>query len=374
MAVRVDKPAHAKGSSQRTIGPVAVIAERLLLVGALASLAAAAYLLFSLFSRQALYYPYQVGGDQLLEAGQKAHMASQLALAGQWLNLLLLFTTLAALVRFYDNGSAAWGFSALGAALYFGFPYLLGALLLQEHLAHNPITQAMVLQFGTTARSVLFISVTWLVIGTVVGLIRRPRTRQAAVTLHSEQAAARPSRSLMRNCWELTHCGSNTRGICPCYRTRKTCWKRGQGCFCDISLFERTTDGAGAIATMETQELHHQALSLRRGGRRPCTVCPVYEEHQFYKYRAVCWIAYPATVALMVLALPALTRIFSTSMVKLDRFVADLSLLPSKAPAAVFETTASNTQLQWFIIGCLTLLLLGYVLQFIEYLVFVKKL
>jgi lipid-A-disaccharide synthase-like uncharacterized protein len=61
-------------------------------------------------------------------------------------------------------------------------------------------------------------------------------------------------------------------------------------------------------------------------------------------------------------------------MVKLDRFVADLSLLPSKAPAAVFETTASNTQLQWFIIGCLTLLLLGYVLQFIEYLVFVKKL
>jgi len=374
MAVRPAKVIRSSAPAQRKLGPISLAAEKLLIVGVVATQVAFGYLVYGLVSKHVLYFPHGAPPHEaLLTATQQRYMLQHISFACQWFSVLLIFTTLMAIIRYYDNASAPWVAALVGASLYFGFPFLLGTLLQQYHLVHNQLTQVMVLAFGNAARLVLGAAVAWLVVLSTATMITRPGTRHRAVTVRTELGAPskRPT-SVMRNCWELTHCTGNARGICHCYRNHISCWRRGQGCFCDSTLFDRMTDGAGTWVTTETHELHTRALYLKHGGRRACAICPLYEEHQFYKYRAICWIAYPATAAILALTFPFLVRGYEVSLLRLDRFVAELSLLPSKTTSVLQQ--APTGPLQWFALGCLSLLLLGYILHFIEYLVFEKKL
>lgn len=374
MAVRPARHASARAArpARRKTDTLSILSEKALLIAGLAAVACFGYLLWGLMSQSMLYFPYLDAAGKLLTAEQQTHMLTVVDSVCRWFAVALLLAMLAAVGRFYQERAAAWVVLLIGGALYFGFPFLLGTLLQQYHLDHNALTRQLMANITSTAKGVLAASVLWLVVLVVVHLVRRPRDRWTAVTVKTE-AAGRPRASLMRQCWELSHCSANTRGICKCYSQRHSCWKTGAGCFCDSSMFDRMTDGVGTWVTLETKEVHTRALGLRRMGRKACKVCPLYEEHQYYKYRTICWVAYPAAVALIVAGFPALGTLFSASMVKLDRFVAGLSLLGDKPAGDLFASTA-NTPVQWFMMACLAFLLLGYLLQLLEWLIFEKKL
>jgi len=371
MAVTPARRPHVVRHSKRPSQQASFVAEKVLIVAAAVAVVAFGYLVYGIVTRSLLAFPFIPGTDSKLGAAQAQQVVANVSTACQVLNFALVIATLAAFVRFFASSSAAWTVTAVGLGLYFGFPWLVGDLLQQNHLDHNQLTQTMLISLAQVAKGLTLVGVVWLVGVVAYQVISNPRERYK-----SAPKAARPSsggHSLLRNCWELTHCTGTTRNICPSYRERKSCWKRHQGCFCDTSLFDRMTDGANSWVTNETHETHQSAMHLRRSGRRPCTVCPLYEEHQYYKYRAICWIAYPATAALVFFGMPVFGRSLNNSLNRVDQWVANLSYMPTKASQSVIRI-ASDSPLQYFLLGCIALLILGYTLQFIEYLIFQKKL
>jgi hypothetical protein len=116
----------------------------------------------------------------------------------------------------------------------------------------------------------------------------------------------------MRRCWELQFCRGSLRTSCPRFTQGVTCWKARSGCYCDQGLATSLLNVVGARARLEAAEefeaaqrqarqLSSSTRSASKGKRPkpPCGECPIYLEHQTYKYRVVSWFAYPAAAAVV---------------------------------------------------------------------------
>jgi len=157
---------------------------------------------------------------------------------------------------------------------------------------------------------------------------------------------------------------------CPSLRQRRSCWKRGSGCLCDLNLAEKLAIGAEAWADEEVTAIRYRASP--QGTR--CLRCPIYEEHQEYKFRFLQWLAYPATVAGMFVSLPALHVGYERSLEFIDRVVAGLIFTPGHLRPALdtggVESMVLSSNVEWVFMGCLGLLAVSYVLQGLEHAIF----
>ncbi len=137
--------------------------------------------------------------------------------------------------------------------------------------------------------------------------------QQIKFATESRKKGARPS--LIPKCWEMSRCRPGVRETCPNYIDLHTCWKRRSGCFCDRDLANYLV---GAVDRKEVQEIidmQNTAAKTKRAsairshlqeaGRRPwrqqkvlCHACPLYVEHQEYKYKYWHWISFPVTLAI----------------------------------------------------------------------------
>ena len=149
------------------------------------------------------------------------------------------------------------------------------------------------------------------------GAVRRVAGFDAALAqLSAEPIGGRPS--LMRRCWELHYCRGSLRVNCPRYKDQVACWKARSGCYCDHSLATRLLDTVSAKAKLQVAEEMQAVQSRARtpekpGAKRglrvtakkrkpPCGDCPIYLDHQKYKYRVLAVLAYPAAAAIIGLA------------------------------------------------------------------------
>jgi hypothetical protein len=353
------------GPKARVIGPFSIIAEKALIAAVIASAAALAYLIYGLASHHITAFPRIPNTQQSLSLAAQAALARWVSTAAKVLAWGAFFAVMFALVRYHEFSSATLAAGAVGGCLYVGLPALVGAMLQMDYHSANLLTDTIVLAAQASGKPVLVVAAAWGTVQVFLAATRRPqRVRVRRAPGGSGAVTMRP-RSLIPGCWDLLRCRSAS-GACPRFRERRSCWKVGSGCMCDLSLAEKMTQGAEAWA-------HEEALAVRQRaarGRAPCRTCPIYEEHQERKFRILQWLAYPATVGVMFAARIPLHQAYARSLQFLDQAVAMLKFMPDATGSAMgaggVQSMVLSTNVEWVFVGCLWLLGVSYVLQSVE--------
>jgi hypothetical protein len=366
---RPARPAKSDSATPRVIGPLSIIADKLIILSAIAAGGAFIYLIYGLLGGHISSFPHPPGSEKtLLSESAQAALTRWVQTATRVISWGALLAMALALVRYYDSSSTIALAAAIGGVLYVGLPTLVTGVVSHQYRPANDLTDAIIAGTQAAGKVLLILAAIRGAIHFVAVAVRRPRRapvrRGAAAT---GARTARP-RSLLRQCWELARCQAGG-GACPALRQRRSCWKIGSGCLCDLKLAERLAQGVDAWTHEEVTAVRYRAST----GHRPCRSCPIYEEHQEYKYGLFQWAAYPATAAAIWISLPLLHVGYDRSLQFLDRMMAVLAFTPSRAasaPSGGVQSMVLTSNVEWVFIGCLGLLLVSYVLHGIERAVF----
>jgi hypothetical protein len=346
------------------------MAERAIILFGIAAGAALIYLGYGLLSGHIPAFPHPPGEEQrLLPAAAQASLNRWVGFATKILSWSALLAIILALVRYYESSSVIGIAGVIGGFLYLGLPALMSVMVEQQYRQPNQLTDTIVIGTQAAGKVLLALAAARGAAQVLWSALRRPRRAAVRPTGGRGPALATRPRSLLRQCWELTRCRSAGH-ICPSLRQRRSCWKRGSGCLCDLTLAQTLAQGVEAWAHEEIMAVRTRAAQVRR----PCRSCPIYEEHQEYKFRRAQYLAYPVTAGLIFLVRPALHFGYDRGLQWMDRLVAALAFMPDRAghifDSGGVQSMVLNTNAEWVFIGCLGLLLLTYVLTGMERAVF----
>jgi len=295
----------ARGLPKPLVGALSLVG-LLAAVGAILSLG---YLLFIVLSDTLA--SAIVGGSFLDALRRNVSLARSVFVWCLWL-VVISYS-----IRHYDSEASGFVVLVSGIACWGVLPYLVGAGVSEASAAPlQDLGQSLITSFQASGGALMILGLLRVVIGRVVlrslprGDARLPASRFAAAEIASQRAAERPSP--MRRCWELQFCRGSLRSNCPRFLEGISCWKARSGCYCDQGLATSLLNVVGARSRLEvaeefeaaqrqTQALASSRRAVQKGKRPrpPCGECPIYLEHQTYKYRVVSWFAYPAAAAII---------------------------------------------------------------------------
>ncbi len=299
------------------------------------------------------------------------------------------------LVRHYRMDSVGWLVALGGVGCWWLLPMLITSKAVGGAPALAELSQSLIAALQANGGALVVIGLLRLVVGRVVAIAYSPRTAagsrlpgSAALSeIAEKRAKARPS--LMRKCWELHFCRGSLRVTCPRFLEGISCWKKKSGCYCDHDLASKLLSTVAAKhrvqvaqeldAAQSRAEAYHQAMAARRQRearkkvRNPCRECPLYLEHQKYKYRVLAWVMYPLAALIVAFLVPTLRNGYDRLDIYLTDLLARWSILPHKLTDAPIQyapwLSAENAMI--VLVG---IILLGIMLQLLEVAVFRLKL
>jgi len=310
-------------------------------------------------------------------------------------SIALWVVVVVGLVRHHRVDSVGWLIALGGVACWWLLPMMVttkaagGAAKLLE------IAQSLVGGFQSTGGALIVIGFLRVVVGRVIAIAYSPRgalttrlpSASAMAEIAEERAKARPS--LMRKCWELHFCRGSLRVTCPRFIEGVACWKKRSGCYCDQDLATRLLSTVAAKHRVQVAEeletaqsraqTYHRSMAAQRSrqarkrAKSPCRECPLYLEHQKFKYRTLSWLAYPAAALVVALMLPVLRGGYHWLETSVGGALAEMRFLPHSLTGHTIQQapwlTAENAMI--FMFG---VLLLAIMLQMLEVAVFHLKL
>lgn len=332
-----------------------------------------------------------IGGTQLeviargLEAGRKALLYSLWLLA------------LAALLRHYRTESVGYLVAAGGVLCWIGLPLLVAKYAPPTAAQElQSVAQALMRSFHDSGVALFVVGLLRIIIGRIVLMTYQPRSAQVQRlpgVLYGDGPAAPElagRKSLMRKCWELHFCRGSVRTTCPRYVEGVACWRKRSGCYCDHDLATNLMSSVGGNASvkmqvaeeLETQQRRAQELQRRlqrhqqrsrKAAMKLCRECPIYLEHQKFKYRTLSWLAYPIAVIITALSANGIRNGYQWADENVARFVSQYSFIPKQLMDHPIETapwlSAPN-----FAVVIIGIILLAVILQLTETAVFHFKL
>ena len=119
---------------------------------------------------------------------------------------------------------------------------------------------------------------------------------------------------------------------------------------------------------------HHVELS-RKARRARCRTCPIYAEHQHYKYRAFFWVAYPITAVVVWFLMDYIHLGYVWFATILNKLVSSAAFLPdTESETRPFMSIVMETRsLEFLVVLAVAFVVVSYVLEFVEYVVFEVK-
>lgn len=314
----------ARGLPKPLVGALSLVG-LLAAVGAVLSLG---YLLFIVLS-DVLASPV-VAGSFLDDLIRNVSLARSVFAWSLWL-VVISYS-----IRHYDTEASGFVVLIAGVACWVVLPYVVEANVSKASAAPlQELGRSLIASFQTSGGALMILGLLRVVIGRVILRsgsrrdARLPSSRFAAAEIASQRAEERPSP--MRRCWELQFCRGSLRSNCPRFLEGTSCWKTRSGCYCDQGLATSLLNVVGARSRLEVAEEFEaaqrqtQALaSSRRAGQKgkrprpPCGECPIYLEHQTYKYRVVSWLAYPAAAAVIGFTLMYINTGYDWLVTKLE--------------------------------------------------------
>ena len=140
------------------------------------------------------------------------------------------------------------------------------------------------------------------------------------------------------------YCRGSLRMTCPRFVEGVSCWKRRSGCYCDQDLQTRLLSQMAAEARvqvaeeMEATRARAQVSRARDGARKKqqafresgaaCRECPLYLDHQKFKYRALSWVSYPLAAVLIAIFSNQIRYGYHWVETSLGGWLAALQVLP----------------------------------------------
>lgn len=372
-----NKPRVAKQQVREVIDVWEIVArwaKMALQLSVIAFLISLAYILYGVFSGA-------------LNQGASERVLDNLRLMGQILTVASLVGT-AAFAFLSEEIAYTVAVGLVGIALMFGSP-----VLLSSSLQGNAGEAAAVIgEWTRNASLAIFAVVGSRLLYEIIQQIRTAGSRRREREGQEEISPLKKTKiggGIWSPCWGLPYCHDAVREHCPAYKARKSCWRFGYGCNCDPSLIERLIR-SGALETGKTTASHGskqrvaqeayvrsdlQADGAIRASERtiPCTKCPIYLDHQRQKFKIVNPIAIVAALIAMALAYKPLLAIYTLVVKTTAALASRLTFGPNRDAGQWFEyLNTSAVQVFFFII--VGLLALAYVLKFVEWIIFVKKL
>ena len=288
---------------------------------------------------------------------------------------LLFFAALGLLTMLlaeYRSVVAGWVGVAVGIALYHA-PLLI--LMLVSYVGVDP-TVRLIVQLMQHCKILgiigVFFSVCSLFLAYFIMLMQRERTRRAARMQYVVDTPAHAEKpSIIPKCWQMSRCRPAVRLTCPNYIDRKTCWKRRSGCFCDKDLanFLISASGkgeAGEVITMQSSaHARPPAAGTRRAWREQkklCYSCPLFMEHQEYKYRRFGWMSIVLTLIIIGVVYPFYHIAYNSVMTMIDSSLRGRLNLPG----IDVETSLANSPFEWVLLAVLGMLLWSYMISLID--------
>jgi hypothetical protein len=340
---------------------------------------AAGYILYAIFSGAL---------NQAADAAQLARLARNLTTMGQLMTLACLVGGVCFVIMTIGDIAFAVALALLGAALMFGLPVLVASNVHTEQFAY------LINLWSKNAGMAIFVVVGLRILYEIVEQLRTAGTRRKEKEEEEQvaglQKAKRPPKpGVWSPCWKLPYCHEAVREQCPAFKNRKSCWRYGAGCNCDPSLIERLIRsgaleaGKGASRASSREKTAHAAYvrsdlaadaPLKASERTiPCTKCPIYLDHQRQKFKIVNPIAVIATLLVLAAAYIPLRALYFQVVATISNIASHFTLGRNVDPGKWFEYL-NTPALQVFFFIIIGLLALAYVLKFVEWVIFEKKL
>jgi hypothetical protein len=386
------KKSQQRGGPPMLAGAALYLLDRALMIAAAGVGVSIIYLLHGLISGVVTAFPHLPNGEMMTPAvrEQALHnlrIAAYVFMGGLW------GITLVSVFRFRENDVAGYVGALGGIVCYLGLPWLVGNALMQHNADANAATDFMLASFRVTGKVLLSITAVYFAFKVVARLSSRGGAAPAAaapVGLDSDKPKSREApkltrrQSALRKCWDLSACRDSLRENCPSYKLGVACWKRGTGCQCDPALAQRLVEELEANLHGDMSEKERLARERMRDqltyriaehqGNAFCRDCVIYNEHQYYKYKYLFWIAYPITVALVFLLRPLIHRAYVWTDTGIASLLDSLRMLPrTDAALRPFMHTVYNFNAEIIFVISAAMIIAAYLLDLMDYAFFQAK-
>lgn len=275
---------------------------------------------------------------------------------------------------FAEYRSVIAGWSGIVAGMFFYHaPYFILMLVNQVGGDAKAIIVSRLMlsckYFGILA---VFLALFSLLFAYALLLINRERIRREARMQYAVDIPKQVEKpSLFPKCWQMSRCRPVVRVTCPNYIDHKTCWKRRSGCFCDKELANYLIGNSAKGESTEMIEMQKVAAVRPnmtgerrrwRDQKKLCYACPLFLEHQEYKYRRFSGISIILTIVLTGLLYPLYHIAYQTGMKSLD------SILQGRfnIPGINVDTSLANSPFEWVLLAVLAMLLWSYLITFVD--------
>jgi len=171
---------------------------------------------------------------------------------------------------------------------------------------------------------------------------------------------------LLMPCWETPYCREFLRDFCPAYNQRHSCWKVGGGCLCDEAIVNRLLEQTSVRGTETTTSMKRMTQLMQK--KRDCKHCPIYKEHQRYKYQLAAPFVPIFVIAIFWFGRGGIHYHYLNTAKFFDHLLSNLAYIPM-GTGRVF-TTLATPWLETIILVILALFLVGILLHLLEYFVF----
>ncbi|HUV03715.1 MAG TPA: hypothetical protein VMX94_01255 [Armatimonadota bacterium] len=363
--------ARAGSGSRRSRGMLMDAVDTLtrlgLQLGAVVFICVSAYLLWGVVSGS-------LARIYMLPQADQARVWANLKFAWQALSISGIALIFSAAIRYYADEVTGYALLIGGASFYWGIPMFVGT---SAQMAR--VMGAAGLPLGYTITQFRVVGLVALVVAAPLMVsdfwyklrgVRRPAAR-GAVTIPKEGEGPRSRVYLF--CWQMPYCRDYLRRFCRAYEQRKSCWRLKSGCYCDedmiLRVMKRSSTSRVAGFDQRYSEVHGGSKNLTGGQkRRRCRQCFLYAEHQKQKYRILSPLVFPAAVGVMWMYLKPAKTILQIALDKADALIKTLSMHASSNPWA--NAPAATETVQWIFLLCLCMILITYMLRFLEYCIF----
>jgi len=378
----------------RATGIWNAIAPKLLNLALVAAILSLAYLAYGMLSGDYSHFPNSPEKAKALTLPEQAKLLGNFGTALSVFAWSAWITCLVALAFIWQGETVTFLVALLGLFCYVGLPMGVAAILDRQSAAPNNITDQLVAAFESVGKVALVLAMLRFVGRTLFTLATRPTIRRAEApaadvveTLSAKQpkvAKPKEHRHLIRRCWEMAYCSERLRFNCPSYIEKRSCWRRRTGCQCDphfaIRILEPMSRAASRQMPAEDQAAVERLLAQgtlqqkHHADRETCQRCPIYMEHQVYKYRALFWLAYPLTVASMYFGWRYIHQAYAWTEQALTDIARGMSLLPNTQPElAPFVNGVLSVDVEVVVVAALGLVLVSWLLRLFEWAIFEAK-
>lgn len=361
---------------------------RLAIIGLLLSFF---FLLYGLLSGDYGRFPNAADGTGPLSPQEQATMLTNLQGALLVLVACGWIAAILALALYWGTEIPSLIVGLIGLFAYMGMPVFVSAILARQgfyvELGPNQIISRIIQACQVVGKVAMILALVRFVGAGLFAVAVRPtrrekRAREAAPKpAQQEPARARQPVHLIRRCWEMAFCSDSLREHCPSYKTRTPCWKRRTGCQCDpyfaVRIMEPVERAAGVALSQEDEYARAHLRNnpawqaKEHATKETCSQCPIYIEHQHYKYRALFWLAYPAAAGAVFVALPFIRKGYDWAEETLTRMVHGMAVLPNTKPElAPFVNTVVAADVEIVVIAAVALIIVTYIIRALEWAIF----